>query len=69
MTTSKKDRMPLVFIGHGSPMNAIEENSYTRSLNELGRGDAQAGGGPGRFSTLADEGHLRLLRPKARNDP
>ena len=30
-------RMPAVFIGHGSPMNAIEENSYTRSLNNLGR--------------------------------
>ena len=37
MTTSKGDRMPAVFIGHGSPMNAIEENSYTRSLNKLGR--------------------------------
>jgi 4,5-DOPA dioxygenase extradiol len=30
-------RMPAVFVGHGSPMNAIEENSYTRSLNQLGR--------------------------------
>ena len=37
MTESKRDRMPAVFIGHGSPMNAIEENSYTRSLNQLGR--------------------------------
>lgn len=31
-----RQRMPTVFIGHGSPMNAIEENSYTRSLNKLG---------------------------------
>lgn len=23
-------RMPLVFVGHGSPMNAIEDNDYTR---------------------------------------
>jgi 4,5-DOPA dioxygenase extradiol len=37
MATSKEDKMPAVFIGHGSPMNAIEENSYTRSLKELGR--------------------------------
>ena len=25
-----------MFIGHGSPMNAIQDNSYTRSLNRLG---------------------------------
>lgn len=29
-------RMPVLFIGHGSPMNAIEENSYTHSLHRLG---------------------------------
>lgn len=27
---------PVLFIGHGSPMNAIAENSYTRMLNKLG---------------------------------
>lgn len=31
------DRMPVVFLGHGSPMNAIEDNSYSRSWAELGR--------------------------------
>lgn len=31
------DRMPLVFLGHGSPMNAIEDNAYSRSWEELGR--------------------------------
>ncbi len=29
-------RMPLLFIGHGSPMNAIENNQYSRSWKELG---------------------------------
>lgn len=29
--------MPAVFVGHGSPMNALEENRYTRSWRELGR--------------------------------
>lgn len=29
-------RMPLIFVGHGSPMNAIEDNSYSRSWKELG---------------------------------
>jgi 4,5-DOPA dioxygenase extradiol len=28
-------RMPVLFVGHGSPMNAIEENSYTKTLSKL----------------------------------
>ncbi len=28
--------MPVLFIGHGSPMNALAQNSYTRFLNKLG---------------------------------
>lgn len=31
------DRMPLVFLGHGSPMNAIEDTPYSRSWAELGK--------------------------------
>lgn len=30
-------RMPALFIGHGSPMNAIEDNEYSRSWRELGK--------------------------------
>ena len=30
-------RMPLVFLGHGSPMNAIEDNQYHRAWSELGQ--------------------------------
>lgn len=29
-------RMPVLFVGHGSPMNAIEVNNYTRKMNEWG---------------------------------
>jgi 4,5-DOPA dioxygenase extradiol len=29
------DRMPILFVGHGSPMNAIEKNSYTFMLESL----------------------------------
>lgn len=29
-------RMPVLFIGHGSPMNAVYDNSFTRSLSSLG---------------------------------
>ena len=30
-------RMPVVFVGHGSPMNAIEDNRWSRSFRDLGR--------------------------------
>ncbi len=30
-------RMPVLFVGHGSPMNAIEENPFTLTLRELGQ--------------------------------
>jgi len=29
-------KMPVLFIGHGSPMNIIQDNSYTRTLKQLG---------------------------------
>ncbi len=29
-------KMPSLFVGHGSPMNAIENNSFTRQLEQLG---------------------------------
>lgn len=28
-------RMPVLFVGHGSPMNAIEDNSYTREWKSI----------------------------------
>lgn len=32
-----KNRMPAVFVGHGSPMNAIEDNAYSRAWSALGK--------------------------------
>lgn len=32
-----KTRMPLLFVGHGSPMNAVEDNAFTRTWQDLGR--------------------------------
>lgn len=29
-------KQPVLFLGHGSPMNAIQKNSYTDALNKLG---------------------------------
>lgn len=31
------ERMPVLFVGHGSPMNAIEDNEFSRSWTEIGR--------------------------------
>jgi len=28
--------MPVVFVGHGSPMNAIEDNQWSRGFRSLG---------------------------------
>ena len=30
-------RTPVIFIGHGSPINAVRDNEYTSSLKKLGR--------------------------------
>lgn len=30
------DKMPVLFVGHGNPMNAIQENEYTKTWNQLG---------------------------------
>jgi 4,5-DOPA dioxygenase extradiol len=35
--SASTERMPVLFLGHGSPMNAIETNAYTQTLNALGR--------------------------------
>src|ERR1035437_3955591 len=32
-----EDKMPLLFVGHGNPMNAIEKNEYHNSWVELGK--------------------------------
>jgi 4,5-DOPA dioxygenase extradiol len=32
----KSDRLPVLFVGHGSPMNAIGDNEYRRSWQALG---------------------------------
>ena len=39
-------RMPVLFLGHGSPMNAIEDNEYRRSWQTLGPALLQKFGRP-----------------------
>ena len=31
------EKLPVLFLGHGSPMNAIEENEFVRGFREIGR--------------------------------
>lgn len=31
------DKMPVLFLGHGSPMNAIEENEFVEGFRKIGR--------------------------------
>ncbi|MBL7797817.1 MAG: 4,5-DOPA dioxygenase extradiol [Saprospiraceae bacterium] len=33
----KTERMPVLFLGHGSPMNAIEENEFVAGFRKVGR--------------------------------
>ena len=35
--TTASSRMPVLFVGHGSPMNALEDNVYTRAWRALGK--------------------------------
>ena len=31
------EKMPVLFVGHGSPMNAIEDNEFSRAWTEAGK--------------------------------
>ncbi len=33
----QEERMPVLFIGHGSPMNGIEDNAFSRRWEEMGK--------------------------------
>jgi 4,5-DOPA dioxygenase extradiol len=35
--TGAPPRMPVVFVGHGSPMNAVEDNAWSRRFRDLAR--------------------------------
>lgn len=33
----EEEKLPILFIGHGSPMNAIEDNEFTRRWTQMGK--------------------------------
>lgn len=36
-TLPRTPRMPAIFVGHGSPMNALEDNAFARGWHKLGK--------------------------------
>jgi hypothetical protein len=48
-------KMRVLVVGHSSPMNAIESNTFTRALEKLGQ-DLPRWGNLCRFSALGDSG-------------
>lgn len=32
-----RDKMPVLFIGHGSPMNGIEDNEFSQRWKQMGK--------------------------------
>lgn len=45
-------RMPALFIGHGSPMLALDHNEMTKTLTELGKGSSRTMAGPKRLPSF-----------------
>ena len=35
LSSSMSDKMPVLFVGHGSPMNALEDNEFTRAWKRV----------------------------------
>jgi 4,5-DOPA dioxygenase extradiol len=35
---TQSEKMPVLFLGHGSPMNAIEENEFVTGFRNIGKG-------------------------------
>jgi 4,5-DOPA dioxygenase extradiol len=48
-----KPRQPALFLGHGSPMYALEENQFTQSWSQLGREFSQGGNKPKAFLMIS----------------
>ena len=58
-------RMPVLFLGHGSPMNVIEDNEYRRSWQAL----AASATYPVHFRPLVDARLVADRDGKAQNHP
>lgn len=48
-------RMPVLFVGHGNPMNAIEDNEFSQAWTRIGAKVCQH---PAQFSVFQPTGRL-----------
>ena len=63
-------RMPVLFVGHGSPMNAIEENEFVQGWRNLGKNFAPPESNSLRLGTLGNARNIcdRYAKPKTIHD-
>ena len=66
-------KMPVLFVGHGSPMNAIQSNAFTHALEKLGREEKEWLGETGavalpEFGTANTRRMLEMTKPKTFTD-
>ena len=64
-----RTRMPAAFLGHGNPMNALDDNRYTQAWRAFGAGGAAAAGDPGGLGALVHQRHGRHRHAPAADDP
>lgn len=60
-------KMPVLFVGHGSPMNAIEDNQYTKSWKSIAERIPKPGD-PVCFSSLVYKRDENYERRGPQND-
>ena len=61
--------MPALFVGHGSPMNAIEDNDFSRAWLEVGRALPRPRGHPVHLRPLGDRRHAGHRQDAAADHP
>lgn len=61
-------RLPALFVGHGSPMNALEDNAFTRTLRQVGQALQKDGKKPAAILVVSahwlTEGSFVSINPK-----
>ena len=60
MTTAAPARMPVIFFGHGNPMNALTQNSYTEAWRKIGETVPR----PKAVETLGRDARLSIPTPE-----
>lgn len=61
--------MPALFLGHGSPMNVLDDNDYTRAWRRLGGSPTATTGDSGGVGALVYPWDGRHSDGKAANSP